>query len=576
MIEKPDFYKNTGGPTSEIDGLIFSTIHELIDAVNSNTERVEAGLALVGQPVNEAATLTTAGALPTEQPEQQGYWCKTCGKYWGEDLRERDGQTYSEDYCPETQGGCGCWTVEYREPAQVTGELCDLCKSRHTARFHIDDSVWEKIKPLDIVGGGRLCFECAEKRAQEIAGVHLAWEGVDDTKPAPEAEKPRRMVNRVGDEHDECPDCRGAGCMPVEPKANEPAPEAEKPRKYTPMTCSKCGSSCDEDGACLSCGFYPPDARFMFEPKDEQPAPEQPEQQGVTCHKCKNLGFYDAIFHCMAMTKEDIDPLTECNNCHNYEYREPAPGNEIGDCDSCKHLYKDCPSCDYEPAPDRWECQYYHGGTGSAVKGDGLCSHEECNPKNDDRPEPNTDEAQGMELKPCPFCGDNGEATKAVKVSDGSGRWFVCCDGCGADGAFRIEKSEAIVAWNRRACSCLEPPDCGPAEPKAQGMETAEFYTQAEYDKLKAEVERLNKRDGSASIDLSYATEDYPFNVEELAIVDFGVADNGYVVTSTYVTRLQAENKKMREALKKIAGLMQHRHDIYARGIAQEALKEDK
>jgi Lar family restriction alleviation protein len=77
------------------------------------------------------------------------------------------------------------------------------------------------------------------------------------------------------------------------------------------------------------------------------------------------------------------------------------------------------------------------------------------------------------DAKPCPFCGDNGEATKAVKVSDGSGRWFVCCDGCGADGAFRIEKSEAIAAWNRRDNKAL-------------------IAAEAEVERLKALVDKRN------------------------------------------------------------------------------------
>jgi hypothetical protein len=72
--------------------------------------------------------------------------------------------------------------------------------------------------------------------------------------------------------------------------------------------------------------------------------PEQPEQQGVyLCAQCDR-------------------PIPDCTCGAWYqpvkvEHREPAPGNEIGDCDSCKHLYKDCSSCDYEPAPEQPEQQ---------------------------------------------------------------------------------------------------------------------------------------------------------------------------------------------------------------------------
>lgn len=61
----------------------------------------------------------------------------------------------------------------------MTGELCDQCKCQHFIRFHVPDEAWKKIKPLDIPGGGRLCFECAEKRLKE-AGYHLAWMGTID------------------------------------------------------------------------------------------------------------------------------------------------------------------------------------------------------------------------------------------------------------------------------------------------------------------------------------------------------------------------------------------------------------
>lgn len=68
---------------------------------------------------------------------------------------------------------------------------------------------------------------------------------------------------------------------------------------------------------------------------------------------------------------------------------------------------------------------------------------------------------------------------------------------------------------------------------------------------LRAEVERLNKRDGNAAISLAYATE-YPFNFEDLEVVDFGVADNGYVVKSAMFDKIQDTLKAVRGLVKEI------------------------
>ena len=48
--------------------------------------------------------------------------------------------------------------------------------------------------------------------------------------------------------------------------------------------------------------------------------------------------------------------------------------------------------------------------------------------------------------------------------------------------------------------------------------------------KLIAEVERLSRRDGNALIRLLSPKEDDPFHRETLRVVDFGVADNIYIV----------------------------------------------
>jgi hypothetical protein len=71
----------------------------------------------------------------------------------------------------------------------------------------------------------------------------------------------------------------------------------------------------------------------------------------------------------------------------------------------------------------------------------------------------------------------------------------------------------------------------------------------ANIEKLEEENKRLLARDGKATITLSYPTKDYPFNTEDLEVVDFGVADNGYMVTSKLFNAMQEENKRLREAL---------------------------
>lgn len=62
-----------------------------------------------------------------------------------------------------------------------------------------------------------------------------------------------------------------------------------------------------------------------------------------------------------------------------------------------------------------------------------------------------------MELKPCPFCGDD-EAPRMMirKGKDGwRDRYYVLCEynegGCGAESGWYHYESEAAEAWNRRA-----------------------------------------------------------------------------------------------------------------------------
>jgi hypothetical protein len=125
----------------------------------------------------------------------------------------------------------------------------------------------------------------------------------------------------------------------------------------------------------------------------------------------------------------------------------------------------------------------------------------------------------------------------------------------------------------------------------------------------KAEVERYRKRDGNATIELNYKDKSYPFNREDLQIADFGVADNGYVVTSPLVESFieraekaeaerdelftkwssmnckEQENKRLLTTLKQIESNDHRSHfnrvdamtlSQWAReAIAEQAIKED-
>jgi hypothetical protein len=66
---------------------------------------------------------------------------------------------------------------------------------------------------------------------------------------------------------------------------------------------------------------------------------------------------------------------------------------------------------------------------------------------------------------------------------------------------------------------------------------------------LQAEIGRLSKRDGNATIELCYNDGNDPFARESLKVVDFGVSDNGYVVESELVSALQSKLDKAVEVL---------------------------
>ena len=51
------------------------------------------------------------------------------------------------------------------------------------------------------------------------------------------------------------------------------------------------------------------------------------------------------------------------------------------------------------------------------------------------------------ELKPCPFCGEDG-ITKKIMSRE---RWRVVCENCGGRTDDYLDRNDAIKAWNRRA-----------------------------------------------------------------------------------------------------------------------------
>lgn len=58
------------------------------------------------------------------------------------------------------------------------------------------------------------------------------------------------------------------------------------------------------------------------------------------------------------------------------------------------------------------------------------------------------------ELKPCPFCGEEGKIIVRKGKDGWRDRYSVLCDyedgGCGAESGWYHYEAEAIEAWNRR------------------------------------------------------------------------------------------------------------------------------
>lgn len=65
-----------------------------------------------------------------------------------------------------------------------------------------------------------------------------------------------------------------------------------------------------------------------------------------------------------------------------------------------------------------------------------------------------------IELKPCPFCGDENPGVEGQMHTElGFVYFHVYCTACGASGLWHLIKERAISAWNKRAATKQES-DC--------------------------------------------------------------------------------------------------------------------
>lgn len=67
----------------------------------------------------------------------------------------------------------------------------------------------------------------------------------------------------------------------------------------------------------------------------------------------------------------------------------------------------------------------------------------------------------------------------------------------------------------------------------------------------RAENESYRSRDGKSSVTFSFETSDYPFNFEDLEVVDFGVSDNQYIVAAPKAIA-EARQEAARECIEAI------------------------
>jgi transcription elongation factor Elf1 len=58
------------------------------------------------------------------------------------------------------------------------------------------------------------------------------------------------------------------------------------------------------------------------------------------------------------------------------------------------------------------------------------------------------------EMQPCPFCDNVCAATMKSNTMQGIPVWTVLCGICGAHGALKESRQEAIDSWNRAGNDC--------------------------------------------------------------------------------------------------------------------------
>ena len=85
---------------------------------------------------------------------------------------------------------------------------------------------------------------------------------------------------------------------------------------------------------------------------------------------------------------------------------------------------------------------------------------------------------------------------------------------------------------------------------------------------LRAEVERLRKRDCNATIELCYDNGVDPYSRETLRILDVGVADNIYVVESKVVTTLLAAKEKAEARVRELEYQNKQLEEYVEKGVA--------
>ena len=148
-----------------------------------------------------------------------------------------------------------------------------------------------------------------------------------------------------------------------------------------------------------------------------------------------------------------------------------------------------------------------------------------------------------QEILLCPFPGCDGDCDIYVDAEDPNITFYgVFCMCCHYHAPPEQTRAEAIAAHN--AVASLKAENCN--------WEAANEASRECIASLKAEVDRLGKRDGNATISLSYEGTDHPFEFDECEVVDFGVADNGYVVTSPLVDSLKAQLAEAQAVVEKL------------------------